>query len=50
MQSTADLVPQALLGEITDADAMMHPQFGTDTTDIRIQINPKVPDHFSFKL
>jgi len=46
-------VPQAL-GEITDADEIMHPQFGTDTTDILIQINPKVrirfPDHLSFKL
>ena len=47
-------VPQALLGEITDADEIMHPQFWTDTTDILIQIDPKVririPDHFSFKL
>ena len=46
-------VPQALLGEITYADEVIHPQFGTDTTDIWMQINPKVririPDHFSFK-
>ena len=28
-----------ILGEMTDANEIIHPQFGTDTTDIRIQIN-----------
>jgi len=34
-----------ILGEMTDADEIMHPQhFGTDPTDIRIQIrnNPSI--------
>jgi len=39
---------------MTDADKKMHPQhFGTDPTDIRIRINPKIririPDHFRTK-
>ena len=43
-----------ILGKMTDADWMMHPQrFGTDPTDIQIRINPKVriwiPDHFQLK-
>ena len=43
-----------ILGEMTDADEIMHPQyFWTDTTDIRIQIDQKIrsriPDHFCFK-
>ena len=43
-----------ILGEMTDADKIMHPlHFGTDPTDIRIQINPKirirVPSRFCFK-
>jgi len=42
-----------ILGEMTSADKIMHPQhFGTDPMDIRIQINPKIriwiPDHFCF--
>jgi len=40
-----------ILGEMTDADEITHPRhFGTDPTDIRIRINPKIripiPDHF----
>jgi len=40
---------------MTVADKIMHPQhFGTDPTDIRIRINPKIriviPDHFWFKV
>jgi len=32
-----------ILDEMTDADKIMHSQhFGTDLTDIRIQINPKI--------
>jgi len=39
---------------MTDADKIMHPQhLGTDPTDTRIRINPKIwirsPDHFWFK-
>jgi len=42
-----------ILGEMTDADKIMGPQyFGTDPTDMRIRINPKIriwiPDHFWF--
>ena len=43
-----------MLGEVTDADNIMHPQhFGTDPTEILIRINPKIPiwipDHFWLK-
>ena len=32
-----------ILGEMTDAGKIMHPQhFGTDPTDLRIQFNPKI--------
>ena len=53
IQSTADLY-HSLLGEVTDADRIMHPQhFGTDLTAIRIRINPKIririPENFSLK-
>jgi len=39
---------------MTDADKIMHLQhFGTDPTDIWIQVNPKIririPDHFQVK-
>jgi len=39
---------------MTDAEKIMHPEhFGTDPTDIRIRINPKmwfrIPDHFWLK-
>jgi len=46
-----------ILGEMTDADKVMHPKhFETDPTDVRIRtrINPKIliriPDHFCFKI
>ena len=44
-----------IFGEATDFDKIMHPQhhFGTDPTDIGIQINPiiriGIPDHFWLK-
>jgi len=42
------------LGEMTDAEKIMHLQhFGTDPTDLRIWINPKIwiriPYHFRLK-
>ena len=39
-----------ILGGMTDADKIMHPQhFGTDPTDIQIGIRIWIPDHFCLK-
>jgi len=51
IQSLGDLYR---LGEMTDAEKIMHLQhFGTDPTDLRIWINPKIwiriPYHFRLK-
>jgi len=35
------------LGEMTDTDKLKNPlHVGSDPADIRIRINPEIPDHF----